>query len=77
MKEKFEELMMYLSENYRPQSIEEISENLGIEIDKLKIMADFLAKYDFIQYNYKELKIDPQLRELYLYDKTVTTATYM
>lgn len=66
MKEQLEDLLEYLSENYRPQNIEEISERINVEKDKLRRMIDFLAKYDFIQYKSKEVMIDPQLREVYL-----------
>lgn len=70
MKEKLEELLVYLSESHHPQNIENTSDNLGIEINDLRNMIDFLVKYDFIQYDSKQLKIDPEIREIYPYNQT-------
>ncbi|MFP3952362.1 MAG: hypothetical protein ACLFVP_09525 [Candidatus Bathyarchaeia archaeon] len=68
--DKLEELLTYLSENFHPHDIEDISEKIGVEVDKLRVMINFLVKYDFIQYHSGKLKIDSELREIYLYSQS-------
>jgi DNA-binding IclR family transcriptional regulator len=63
LKSKIDELLEYLALDDDAHSIEEISEVLGIPHDVCERIADFLSKYNFIQFNNSEAKIEPRMRD--------------
>lgn len=63
MASKIDEILEFLALNDDFHSIEEISTTLNIPLNACKTISIFLAKYDFVQYEDQQIKINPEIRD--------------
>jgi len=63
--EKIDEMLEFLALHGGACSVEEVSKALHITRETCKKIADFLAKYNFVDFEGRTLMISPRMKDLF------------
>jgi len=67
--EKIDKMLEFLALHEGLCSVEEVSKVLNITPETCKKIADFLAKYDFVHFEGRKLRINPRMKKLFTFFK--------